>query len=138
MTDACSIVGRYLDAFWASRFEELLGYLAEDALYVDPLLPEPVRGREAIRDVLVYCHKWGSYRGEIISLFGSNRLAAVELRIRGVVTAAPDGMTEAVVGKDFDFAEVDVFELDESGLIARQTIYADGLSLQAQLGQPFF
>lgn len=138
MTDAYSIVGRYLDAFWASRFDELLGYLAEDALYVDPLLPEPIRGKEPIRDALAYCHEWGSYRGEILSLFGSNRLVAVELRIRGVVTAAPEGMTEAVVGKAFDFTEADVFELAKSGLIVRQTIYADGLSLQAQLGQPFF
>jgi steroid delta-isomerase-like uncharacterized protein len=137
VSDACSIVRRYLDAFWATRFDELVGYLADDALYVDPLLPEPVRGKEAIRGVLAYCHEWGSYRGEIVSLFGAGGLVAAELRIRGVVTAPPAGMSPAVVGKAFDFAEADVFELDDAGLIVRQAIYADGLSLQAQLGEPF-
>jgi steroid delta-isomerase-like uncharacterized protein len=135
---AAATVRSYLDAFWGSRWDELMAYLAENAEYVDPLLPEPVRGREPIRDVLASCHEWGSYEGEIVSLFGDEVHVAAELRIRGSVTAPPAGMSEAVVGKAFEFVECDVFEFDRGGRIARQTIYADGISLQNQLGEPFF
>lgn len=137
MSEHADIVRMYLGAFWDSRWEELMSLLATDALYVDPLLPEPVRGRFAIRDVLAYCHEWGSYRGEVVNIFGSGRCVAVELRIAGTVTAPPDGMSAAVVGREFDFTEADVFELDDELRIARQTIYADGISLQRQLGEVF-
>ena len=130
-------VRRFLAAFWESRWDEVVACLAEDALYVDPLLAEPVRGKEAIRDVLAYCHEWGDYSGEIRNVFGSGRLVAVELRIRGRVKKPPEAMTEAVVGKEFDFLEADVFELDEDGLIVREAIYADALTLMRQLGEPF-
>jgi steroid delta-isomerase-like uncharacterized protein len=131
------VVRSYLAAFWESRWDVLLGHLADDALYVDPLLPEPVRGKTAIRDVLAYCHEWGEYSGRVVTLFASDSLVAAELRIQGRVTRPPDGMSDAVVGKAFDFIECDVFELDEERRIVRQTIYADGLSLQRQLGEAF-
>lgn len=134
---AVEIVESYLSAFWGLRWDALLGHLGDDALYVDPLLPEPVRGKEAIRDVLAYCHEWGEYSGEVISVFGSETLVAAELRIRGRVTSPPEGMSPAVVGKSFDFAECDVFVLDDAQKIVRQTIYADALSLERQLGEAF-
>ena len=137
MSDRCDIIRRFLSAFWDSRWEELLGYLADDALYVDPLLPEPVRGKAAIRDVLAYCHDWGEYRGEILNVFGSGPFVTAELRIRGRVKKPPEGMTEAVVGKEFDFIEADVFEFDSGGRVVRETIYADALTLMHQLGEPF-
>jgi steroid delta-isomerase-like uncharacterized protein len=137
MSAQTAIVRRYLDAFWGSRWEELMSLLGDDAVYVDPLLPDAVRGKEAIRDVLAYCHEWGSYRGEIVNVFGSGAFVAVELRIRGTVTSPPEGMSAAVVGREFDFIEADVFELDGDGRILRQTIYADGISLQRQLGEQF-
>jgi steroid delta-isomerase-like uncharacterized protein len=137
MIDRCELVRRYLAAFWDSRWAELTSLLDDDALYVDPLLPEPVRGKAAIRDVLAYCHEWGTYRGEIVSLFGSGALVAVELRITGTVTSPPEGMSEAVVGREFDFSEADVFEFASDERIARQAIYADGISLQRQIGEAF-
>jgi steroid delta-isomerase-like uncharacterized protein len=137
VSEAFDTVRRYLAAFSESRWDELLALLAEDAVYVDPLLPEPVRGKDAIRDVLAYCHEWGEYRVELLSLFGSGRLVASELRIRGRATSPPEGMSDAVVGREFDFAECDVFELDADGRVARQAIYADALSLQRQLGEAF-
>ena len=58
-------------------------------------------------------------------------------RILGTVTSPPQGMTNAVIGKEFDFIEADVFEFDEHDRIVRQTIYADALTLMNQLGEPF-
>ena len=137
MSDHVETVRRFLAAFWESRWDEVMACLGDDALYVDPLLPEPVRGKEAIRDVLAYCHEWGEYSGEIQNVFGSGQLVVAELRVRGRVKKPPEGMTEAVVGKEFDFIEADVFELDEGGLIVRETIYADALTLVRQLGEAF-
>jgi hypothetical protein len=138
VSDTCRIVRRALEAFWDSRWDELEGYFHPQAVYIDPLLPEPVRGWEAIRDVLAYCHEWGTYRGEIVNLFGGERHVAAELRIRGSVRRPPDGMSPAVLGKKFDFLEADVFELGDEGRIVRETIYADGLTLERQLGESFF
>jgi hypothetical protein len=137
MNDSCSVVRRALAAFWDSRWDELERYFHPDAVYVDPLLPEPVRGWEAIRDVLAYCHEWGTYRGEIVNLFGTERFVTAELRIRGSVRRPPEGMSNAVVGRKFDFVEADVFELADDERIVRETIYADGLTLERQLGESF-
>jgi hypothetical protein len=138
VSDRCAIVRRALEAFWDSRWDELQDYFAPDALYVDPLLPEPVRGWPGIREVLAYCHEWGTYRGEIVNLFGDGRFVTAELRIRGEVRNPPEGMSDAVVGRRFDFAEADVFEFGEDDRIVRETIYADGLTLERQLGESFF
>jgi hypothetical protein len=137
MTDTVAAVRSFLDAFYGSRWDELLPLLAPDALYIDPLLPEPVRGHDAIRDVLIYCHEWGLYTSEITSVFGTDHLVAVEQRIKGTVKKAPEGMSDAVVGRSFEFLEADVFEFNDAGLIIRETIYADALTLSHQLGEAF-
>jgi hypothetical protein len=135
--NACETVASYLGAFWELRWDDLLAHLDDRAVYVDPLLPAPVEGKEAICDVLVYCHEWGEYTGELVSIFGSDTHVAAELRIRGRVVKPPEGMSETVVGKTFDFVECDVFELNAEKKIVRQTIYADALSLQHQIGEVF-
>lgn len=137
MTDRVDIVRRFLDAFYEERWDELASYVTDDVVYVDPLLPDPVVGKAELRAILAYCHSWGTYRGEVVNVFGSGPYVAVEQRIRGVVTAPPEGMSDAVVGKRFDFLEADVFELDDDDRIRRQTIYADALGLSRQLGEPF-
>ena len=112
-----------------------MSHFADEALYEDPLLPEPVRGKQGILDVFKYCHSWGTYQGEIRSVSCSDRMATAELRIRGGVTSPPEGMPASVVGKTFDFAEADVFEFDAAGRVVRETIYADVYTFMMQLGQ---
>jgi hypothetical protein len=135
--NACEVVARYLSAFWELRWDDLVALLDDRAVYVDPLLPAPVEGKDAICEILVYCHEWGEYSGELVSIFGSETHVAAELRIRGRVVKPPEGMSETVVGKSFDFIECDVFELNAEKRIVRQTIYADALSLQQQIGEVF-
>jgi len=114
-----------------------MDYFAEDAVYIDPLLSEPVRGRRAIRDVMAYCHEWGLYQGEIRNIFGGGDFVAVEQRIRGTVVKPPEGMSERVVGRSFDFVEADVFEFGADGRVVRESIYADVFTLVDQLGERF-
>jgi steroid delta-isomerase-like uncharacterized protein len=137
MKDRCDIVRRFLAAFYASRWDELIALVADDVVYVDPLLPEPRVGKEQLRDVLAYCHSWATYEGELLNVFGSGRHVAAEQRIHGIVTNPPEGMSDAVVGKSFEFVEADVFEFDDDDLICRETIYADAFTLERQLGERF-
>lgn len=136
-TKACDAIRRYLDAFFEARWDDVMPALADDCILIDPLVPEPVRGKQAIRELLAYCHTWGHYRGEVINLFGDEHHVAVQLQISGRVIVAPEGMSADVVGREFSFVECDIFELDEEQRIVKETIYADVVTLQNQLGQTF-
>lgn len=132
--DTCTHIRDLLHAFWASDWKTLMPRFAEDAVYEDPLLPAPVRGRDEIQRVLAYCHHWATFNNEIRTVFGSGRMVAAELRIVGRVTATIDELPPDVVGKPFSFAETDIFELDENGLVSRMSIYADTMSFMRQVG----
>ena len=136
-TKACDVVEAYLDAFLKSRWDEVRPALADGCEVVDPLMPEPVKGKQAVMDLLAYCHSWGHYHGEILNLFGDEHQVAAQLWISGKVIEAPEGMPDEVVGREFAFAECDVFQLDDHHRITKVSIYADVVTLQNQLGQEF-
>ena len=133
-TDPCTRIRDLLQAFWTSDWDALMPLFADDAVYEDPLLPEPVRGRDEIQRVLAYCHAWAAFHNDIRTVFGTDRLVAAELRIAGRVTAAIDELPPNAVGKQFSFAETDVFELREDGLVGRMSIYADTMTFMKQVG----
>ena len=135
MSSKTASVKMMLEAFWAGDWQAAMRHFAEGAVYEDPLLPEPAKGKAAILDVFRYCHKWGELEGEIRRLFGADDFVVAELRIRGTVIRPLRGMDESVVGKRFDFSEADVFEFNANGEILRETIYPDALTLLRQLGQ---
>ena len=134
MSDRSADIRRLLQAFWASDWDTAMALFAEDAIYEDPLLTEPARGKPAILDVFKYCHHWGRLEGEIRSCFSDGRFAVAELRIRGTMIAPADRMPDQVVGRRFDFVEADVFEFDAAGEIARETIYPDVHTFLQQIG----
>lgn len=134
MSDRSVDVRRMLEAFWASNWETAMAVFADDAIYEDPLLKEPARGKEAILGVFKYCHHWGRLEGEVRSCFGGEHFAVAELRIRGTMIAPAEGMPDEVVGRRFDFVEADVFEFDAAGKIARETIYPDVQTFLQQIG----
>ena len=136
MADLTDHVRDLLVAFWQGDWDRTMEHFADDAIYEDPLLDEPVRGKQGILDVFKYCHAWGRIEGEIRSLVGDDRLAVAELRIRGTVIGPIDGLPDDVLGRNFDFAEADVFEFDAEGKVRRETIYPDVTRLMRQLGQP--
>lgn len=132
--DTCTRVRNLLHAFWASDWDAVMPLFAADAIYEDPLLSEPVRGRDQIQRVLAYCHAWAEFHNDIRTVFGNDHLVAAELRIAGRVTAAIDELPPDAVGKPFSFAETDVFELREGGLVERMSIYADTMTFVKQVG----
>ncbi len=125
-------IERFLRAFWRSDWDTCRPMLAPAAIYEDPLLDEPVSGRENILDVLRFCHSWSALDPEMRSLFGDGERFCAELRVIGTVTAAVDGISASSVGRRFDFAEADVFHV-VGGEIVRMSIYADVVSFQRQI-----
>ena len=134
MSDHSTNIRQMLEAFWASDWEKAMVFFADDAVYEDPLLTEPARGKEAILAVFKYCHQWGRLEGAIRSCFSDDHFAVAELRIRGTMIAPAEGMPPEVVGKRFDFVEADVFELNSAGKIVRETIYPDVYTFLRQIG----
>ncbi len=123
----------FLRAFWRSEFDVCSSMLASDAVYEDPLLDEPVCGREAILAVLEFCHSWAALNPTLLSLFGDGGLFCAELRIKGTITKAVEGIPVTSVGRYFDFAEADVFRV-EGEVIRGMRIYADVVGFQRQIG----
>lgn len=136
MTDLTERVRDLTVAFWQSDWDRTMQYFADDAIYEDPLLDDPVRGKADILDVFKYCHAWGRIEGEIRHLVGNDRIVMAELRIRGTVIGPIDGLPGDIIGRTFDFAEVDVFEFGADDTVRRETIYPDLTTLMRQLGQP--
>ena len=134
MSDRSADIRRMLKAFWASDWDTAMALFADDAIYEDPLLAAPARGKQAILDVFKYCHQWGRLDGEIRSCFSDGHSAVAELRIRGTMIAPAEGMPSDVVGRRFDFVEADVFEFNAAGKIARETIYPDVHTFLQQIG----
>lgn len=126
-------IEQFLRAFWTSDWAVCAAALADDATYEDPLLPEPVIGREAILEILHLCHAWADLQPRLRSLFGDGTHFCAELRVAGTITAPADGIPDHALGRSFDFAETDVFEA-ANGRIVRMSIYADVPALMSQIG----
>lgn len=122
----------FLRAFWRSDWNTCSSMLSRNAVYEDPLLEQPVRGRKAILETLKFCHSWADLEPRLVSLFGDGRLFCAELRITGRITNAVEGIPARSVGKSFDFAEADVFH-GAGGVIQRMSIYADVVGFQKQI-----
>ncbi len=132
--DTAGLARRFLEDVWASRWESCRDRLGERAVYEDPLLEDPVTGRDPIIDTFKLCHAWGILSPVLKNVFASGSMAAAEFQVKGRVKAALLGMPESAVGKSFDFPECDVFEFDGSGRIVRMTIYADVAGFMKQVG----
>ncbi len=135
MAEPTEQVRDLLAAFWQGDWDRTMQHFADDVIYEDPLLDEPVHGKAGVLEVFKYCHTWGRIEGDIRNLVGDERIAVAELRIRGAVIGPIAGLPDTVVGRTFDFAEVDVFEFDAGGKVRRETIYPDVTTLMRQLGQ---
>jgi hypothetical protein len=92
-----------------------------------------VRGRDAIIEVFKFCHSWATLKPTLQALFGDGKRFCAEIRVAGTIIAAVEGIPDASVGRAFDFAEADVFDV-EADQIKRMSIYADVVGFQKQIG----
>ena len=71
--------------------------------------------------MLEFCHSWAALDPTLLSLFGDGSLFCAELRIKGTITQAVEGIPVTSIGRYFDFAEADVFRV-EGEVISGMTI----------------
>lgn len=107
---------------------------AEDGILVDPLLPDPVRGKEAIVELYRSCREQEpDMQGKITTVVAQGDGAVVEWRSWGTVAKPFPGMPASTVGKRVEIPEVNIFKLRD-GLIVSNTVYADTGAIARQLG----
>ncbi|HUT53290.1 MAG TPA: nuclear transport factor 2 family protein [bacterium] len=112
--DALQFCSRWLGAWTGNRPEELIGFYAEDAFYLDPARPEGIKGRE-----------------RMLAYFKKLLAANPEWRWRALeVFPADKGFTlkwEAQVpvkGRELALRGLDIVEIKD-GKITRNEVYFD-------------
>ncbi len=127
------LVRRCIEAMLAADWQTVANSYAADATLVDPLLPDPVQGREAIVALYQQCREHEpDMAGEILSLLAAGDKVAVEFRTSGTIQKPFPDMPETIVGKRVEIPEVNIIELQE-GQIVSNTVYADTGALMRQL-----
>lgn len=110
------IVLQMIDAWRRLDLEDAVSYLAEDAVFLPEPKNDPVRGREAIRELWTYyMGLFATYACEVQNILMSDRLVFVE-RVERIAR---------VDGKELMLPVAAVFELDEAGKIIAWRDYWD-------------
>ena len=135
---APDVIERLVKAI-TDRDAEAVGALYdEDALLVEPLYPEPVRGRGAIVDgEEALFAAFSEIEIREISRFVERDRLVVELVLAATNTGAIDlGTGEAVpaTGRRIEIPMAIFLETSRDGLIAHERDYFDTASLMQQLG----
>ena len=107
---------------------------ADNAELIDPLLPEPVRGQEAIVRLYQICRQHEpDMTGQIKHVIAAAEMVAVEWQTRGTIHIPFPGMPDSIVGKRLEISEVNILRFD-AGRIVHNTVYADTGAIMRQLG----
>ena len=118
--------------------DRLARLYAPDAVQHHPLAPEPIRGREAIREgerALLAAFPDVTLKGQRV--LSDDSTAIVELILAATNTGAIDvgpGQQLPATGRRIEIPSVWVLELDERGLIAHERDYFDTAAFFRQLG----
>lgn len=112
---------------------------AEDAVAYDPMYPEPLRGRDAIRkDAATFFRGFPDIRLEIINTIEKDdRNGADEIRITGTQTGpleTPMGQELPPTNKRVEMRGSAFSRLNERGEIVEERRYYDVASVLRQLG----
>jgi steroid delta-isomerase-like uncharacterized protein len=133
-TDIAQVLKRETAAWNAHDADGVAACYAEDAVLFDVGLPEPLRGREAIRDsVAGYLTAFSDFRAEDVGepIVSGNR-AAQEWKVTGtndgeLMGIPPTGRSATTYG-------CGTAEFGEDGLIHRAGNYWNAAALMQQLG----
>lgn len=129
------IIRNLIEALNRRDLESCLAWYDDDAIFVDPLIPDPVKGKDAIKQVFydflefvpdLYC--------EIQNLFiGGDQVVVGLFRIRGTVRKSLFRMPDSVIGKTLELQEVEIFKLKD-GKVIHESAYFDMVAMMRQLG----
>lgn len=112
--------------------EAVLGYYSADVYFEDVSVPEPCRGKAAMREFMAgFYRAFPDLRIEIRNIIGSGNLVAAEYDLLG--THHGEFMQHPPTGRTFRIPVVSIYEHDGS-LFTRETVYYDSASLLTQLG----
>jgi steroid delta-isomerase-like uncharacterized protein len=133
-TDITQVLKRETEAWNAHDADGVAAGYAEDAVLYDVALPEPLRGRAAIRDsVAGYLAAFGDFHVEDLGdpIVSGNR-AAQEWKVTGTNDGELMGMPPT--GKSATTYGCGTVEFGDDGLIHRAGNYWNAAALMAQLG----
>jgi steroid delta-isomerase-like uncharacterized protein len=127
------------DTFNKHDLDALAKLYAEDAVAYDPMYPEPLRGREAIRkDAATFMRGFPDARLEIISTIEKDdRNGADEIRLTGTHTGpleTPTGQELPPTNKRVEFRGGAFSRLNERGEVVEERRYYDVATVLRQLG----
>ena len=133
-----TLVRRFIAAIEQRDADAYAALFAEDAVAQHPLVPDPIRGREQIRDSEQALYDaFSDIRVELRSLLSSQDSCAIEVVLRATNTGLLDIGDEQPVpatGRTVELPAVWWCEIRDDGLIAAERDYFDSGALMAQLG----
>ena len=131
------VVTKHLELFNRGEFEAIAKLFAPDAVDINPLLPEPLRGREAIRKTAeTFRRAFPDTQFRFLNTIARNNLVVVEGVMSGTHTGPLEGPTGSIppTNRRFELPHVRICRVDSQGLIAEQRFYFDPATFFRQLG----
>jgi steroid delta-isomerase-like uncharacterized protein len=130
---------KFAETFNKHDLDAVAKLYAEDAVAYDPMYPEPLRGRDAIRkDTASFFRAFPDIRMEVINTFEKDdRNGADELRLTGTQTGpleTPTGQVVPPTNKRIEMRGAGVARLNERGEIVEERRYYDVGTILRQLG----
>jgi steroid delta-isomerase-like uncharacterized protein len=134
-----SMSRKLADAFSKHDLDAYTKLYAEDAIAYDPMYPDPLRGRGAIRkDAAIFFRAFPDIRFEIIATIEKDdRNGADEVRLTGTHTGpleTPTGDEIPPTNKRVDLRGAGFTRLNERGEIVEERRYYDVGTVLRQLG----
>jgi steroid delta-isomerase-like uncharacterized protein len=131
--DTSEVLQRIADAWNAHDPDAVAAFYAEDVEVRDVAFPEPLHGRQAIRDLAAgYMAAFSDLRVEISEPIVSGNRSAQEWKVTGTNDGELQGMP--ATGKSATTYGCGILELGDDGLVHRGASYWNAAALMAQLG----
>ncbi len=112
--------------------EGVLSFYTEDVIFEDISLPEPLKGKQAMREFMQAIYAaFPDLHVELRTIFGEESIVAAEYDLMGTHRGELEG--HPPTGKTFRVRAVSVYEYDGK-LFTRETFYWDSASMLRQLG----
>ena len=137
MADNKQAVERVIRTFNNHDAEAVVQLYTEDATYMLPGEPDPLRGRDAIKESYeMFFRAFPDMSSEILRTMASGEHAFAECVVRGTHTGplkTPEGEVEPT-DKKIEFGIAFVCKVTPDGLIAEDWTYFDSAVMMSQLG----